>query len=114
MKPSQHEIRYAETLASMPTEELAQELVRLTIQHDVSLEGINNLAEFFSRVDAERCVGEVATASADVTREPIGAYTRPGEQFWTDRAGRTPGYDDRTGQVDSAIKNEQLSFDEGF
>ncbi len=65
MKPSEHESRYNETLSSMPTEELAQELVRLTIEHDVSLEGMNHIAEFFKRAEAERCIGEVATASVN-------------------------------------------------
>lgn len=66
MNPSEHELRYNETLSSMPTEELAQELVRLTIEHDVSLEGMNHIAEFFDRVQAEKCIGEVASASVDV------------------------------------------------
>ena len=65
MKPSEHELRYTETLSSMPTEELAQELVRLTIEHDVSFEAMNTLAEFFKRAEAERCIGEVATASVN-------------------------------------------------
>ena len=65
MELSEHEIRYAELIDSMPTEELAQELVRLTIEHDVSFEAMNTLAEFFKRAEAERCIGEVATASVN-------------------------------------------------
>lgn len=65
MKPSEHEIRYSELLASMPTEELARELVRMTIEHDTSFEAINHFAEFFKRAEAERCIGEVATASVN-------------------------------------------------
>ena len=53
MEKSEHEVKYDELLASMPNEELAQELLRLTIEHDVSLEGINNLAAFFGRVAME-------------------------------------------------------------
>ena len=65
MRPSEHEIRYAELIDSMPTEELGRELVNLTIIHDTSFEAMNTLAEFFKRAEAERCIGEVATASVN-------------------------------------------------
>ena len=68
MKPSEHETRYSELVASMPTEELARELVAITIEHDASLESVNHFAEFFGRVAVERCAAEVATASADVNQ----------------------------------------------
>ncbi len=41
MEPSEHEIRYAELIDSMPTEELGRELVNLTIIHDTSFEAMN-------------------------------------------------------------------------
>lgn len=75
MKPSEHETRYSELVESMPTEELARELVAITIEHDTSLEAVNHFAEFFNRVEAEKCIGEVAT---------YGAYAYPQQQFWTD------------------------------
>jgi hypothetical protein len=75
MKPSEHEVKFTELLDSMPTPELSKELVRLVIQHDISLEGANHMAEFFNRVEAEKCIGEVAT---------YGAYAYPQQQFWTD------------------------------
>ncbi len=61
MKPSTHETNFTELLTSLPTDELGQELVRLTIQHDVSLEAVNNLAAFFARIETERRLGEAAT-----------------------------------------------------
>jgi hypothetical protein len=68
MKPSEHETRYSELVASMPTEELARELVAITIEHDASLEAVNHFAEFFGRVAVEQCAADVATASADINQ----------------------------------------------
>lgn len=65
---SEHEVRYSELLDSMPTMELASELVRLTIEHDASLEAVNHFAEFFGRVAVEQCTADVATASADINQ----------------------------------------------
>lgn len=68
MKPSEHQTRYSELVSSMPTEELARELVAITIEHDASLESVNHFAEFFGRVAVEQCASDVATASADINQ----------------------------------------------
>ncbi len=68
MKPSEHQTRYSELVESMPTEELARELVAITIEHDTSLEAVNHFAEFFGRVAVEQCAADVATASADINQ----------------------------------------------
>lgn len=92
MEKSEHEVKYDELLASMPNEELAQELLRLTIEHDVSLEGINNLAAFFGRVAMEN----------------RGQTQVPG-QLSLSLGGRrgAAGVDDDSGLVDEVIDRER-------
>lgn len=92
MEKSEHEVKYDELLASMPNEELAQELLRLTIEHDVSLEGINNLAAFFGRVAMEN----------------RGQTQLPG-QLSLSLGGRrgAAGVDDDSGLVDEVIDRER-------
>lgn len=69
MKLSEHQIEFDRLLQSMPSEELAGELMRLASSHDASLEAVNNFAEFFDRVNVERCAGQIATASADINQD---------------------------------------------
>ncbi len=92
MGKSEHEIEYERLLASMPNEALAQELLRLTVEHDVSLEGINNLAAFFGRVAMEN----------------RGQTQVPG-QLSLSLGGRrgAAGVDDDSGLVDEVIDRER-------
>ena len=92
MKPSEHETRYSELVASMPTEELARELVAITIEHDASLEAVNHFAEFFGRVAVEQC-----------------KQTQVPGQLSLSLGGRrgAAGVDDDSGLVDEVIDRER-------
>lgn len=94
---SEHEVRYSELLDSMPTMELASELVRLTIEHDASLEAVNHFAEFFGRVAVEEC-----------------KQTQVPGQLSLSLGGRrgAAGVDDRNGEVVDAIRRERESYGE--